>query len=72
MFLTLSIPVGLVFKKLSNNDFTKNNYKYLIILVILIFNVKNINRVEKEFNRTDLYRFDNFPFYATLQKIIFL
>ena len=35
----------------------------LIIITFLIFNVKNLIRIENEFKRVDSYKFTNFPFY---------
>ena len=37
-------------------------------MIIIIFNFKNINRIQKEFNRSDLYKYDNFPFFAIPEK----
>ena len=37
-------------------------------MVILIFNVKNFNRINDEFQRTDHYKFENFPFFAIRDK----
>jgi hypothetical protein len=34
----------------------------------LIFNLKNVDRISTEFQRTDLYKFDNFPFFAIPEK----
>jgi len=67
-FLTLSIPVAILFQTLANKKFFEKNFKYLVIIIIVIFNFKNINRINKEFQRTDLYRFDNFPYYAIPEK----
>ena len=68
VFLTLSIPIALIYQKLKNKDFFEKKLKYLIILIIVLFNLKNINRIDKEFKRTDLYKFDNFPFFAIPEK----
>ena len=68
VFLTLSIPIALIFQKMKNQNFFEKRFKYLVLLIIIIFNSKNINRINKEFNRTDLYKFDNFPFFALPQK----
>ena len=68
IFLTLSIPIALIFHKVKTKDFFKEKFKYLVLLIIIIFNLKNINRIEKEFNRTDLYKYDNFPFFAIPEK----
>tara|TARA_B100000902_G_scaffold385012_1_gene425861 strand:- start:3904 stop:5487 length:1584 start_codon:yes stop_codon:yes gene_type:complete len=68
VFLTLSIPIALIFKKIENKKFINEKLKYLLILVIILFNLKNFNRIDKEFKRTDLYKFDNFPFFALPEK----
>ena len=68
VFLTLSIPTALIYQRLKNKDFFEKKLKYLIILIVIIFNLKNINRIDKEFKRTDLYKFDNFPFFAIPEK----
>ena len=33
------------------------------MLIFILFNIKNINRINKEFERGDMYKFDNFPFF---------
>ena len=38
----------------------------MAILVIIIFNFKNINRVSSEFKQEGIYKFDDFPFYTIL------
>ena len=68
VFLTLSIPTALIYQRIKNKDFFKKNLKYLFIFVIIVFNLKNIDRIDKEFKRTDLYKFDNFPFFALPEK----
>ena len=68
IFLTLAFPFAFLFQKLENKQFFDKNLKFIIILVIVAFNFKNITRVNKEFNRSDLYRFDNFPFFALPEK----
>ena len=40
----------------------------MLILIILVFNLKNVNRIYKEFSRTDKYTYKDFPFYAIEQK----
>ena len=68
IFLTLAFPVAFLFHKLENKEFLDKKLKFIIILVIVAFNYKNITRIHKEFNRSDLYRFDNFPFFALPEK----
>ena len=64
----MSIPLSLIYQKIKNKDFFNIKLKYLVILVIFIFNFKNISRIENEFKRTDLYKFENFPFFAIPEK----
>ena len=67
-FLTFTIPISYFFcKYIDKTDFTKR-FKVLLILIVLVFNIKNVNRIYKEFNRTDKYTYKNFPFYAIEQK----
>ncbi len=68
VFLTLSIPMALIYHSVKNKRFFRNKFKYLVIFIIVIFNLKNISRIDKEFKRTDLYKFDNFPFFAIPEK----
>jgi hypothetical protein len=68
IFLTLSIPIALLYQNIKNKDFFKEKFKYLALFIIIIFNLKNITRIDKEFNRTDLYKYDNFPFFAIPEK----
>ena len=57
-----------MYQKIENTGFFKKKFKYLIILIIVIFNFKNISRIDKELERADLYKFDNFPFFAIPEK----
>ena len=68
VFLTVSIPVAIIFQKVQNKTLYMKNFKYLILLVFIVFNFKNFNRINKEFKRTDYYKFDNFPFYSIPDK----
>ncbi len=64
VFLTLSIPIGILYQKINDKKFFKRKLKFLIILVITIFNLKNLNRINDEFKRDDYYKFVNFPYFA--------
>ena len=37
---------------------------YNVIYFYYLFNASNIIRIHKEFNRSDIYKFENFPWYA--------
>ena len=45
------------------NSKIKKFYTYIILFVLIIFNLKNILRIHSEFNRTDRYQFKDFPFF---------
>ena len=68
IFLSLAFPVAFLFQKLENKKFFDKKLKFIIILVIVAFNFKNITRIDKEFNRSDLFKFNNFPFFALPEK----
>ena len=38
--------------------------RFFLILTILFFNIKNIHRIYKEFNREDIYQYRNFPWFS--------
>jgi hypothetical protein len=42
----------------------KNRMRFFLILTILFFNIKNIHRIYKEFNRKDVYQYRNFPWFS--------
>jgi len=42
----------------------KNRMRFFLILTILFFNIKNIHRIYKEFNRKDIYQYRNFPWFS--------
>jgi hypothetical protein len=46
-----------------NINFDKKKFFHFLILGLLILNLKNIGRIHSEFERNDLYKFKNFPFY---------
>ena len=71
VFLTFSIPLALMYQKINNKEFFKKRFKILIILVIIIFNFKNLNRINDEFYREDYYKYDNFPFFSIPEKKYF-
>ncbi len=68
VFLVLSIPVAILFNNIKNKKFYYKKLNFLIILIIVLFNLKNIDRIYKEFKRGDLYKFTNFPFFAVDEK----
>ncbi len=68
VFLIISIPVAFLFDKFENKFLFEKKFTYLVILVVFLFNVKNLDRINKEFQRGDLYKFSNFPFYSIEEK----
>ena len=68
VFLIISIPVAFLFDKFENKFFFNKKFTFLIILVAFLFNIKNFSRINKEFERGDLYKFRNFPFYSIEKK----
>jgi len=67
-FLILSIPLSLIFSCFEESKKFDRNFKFLIIFIILIFNLKNFDRINKELNRNDIFKFSNFPFYVIKNK----
>ncbi len=67
-FLLLSIPTALIFFKFDNKNFFKNKFKFIVVITVIIFNFKNIDRIDKELNRLDLYKFNNFPYFTIFEK----
>lgn len=70
IFLILSIPAALIISKFREIHSFDKSFKYFVCLVIIIFNLKNIHRINNEMSRTDIYRYNNFPFFS-LPKIKF-
>ncbi len=68
VFLIISIPISIFFEKFEERNFFNRNFKYFIFFVILVLNVKNIDRINGEFDRSDKYKYSNFPFYAIEDK----
>jgi hypothetical protein len=62
--LLFFVPTSIYFSKFNIDD---NKfyffYKYIVIIVLIIFNFKNITRVNSEFSRVDRYQYNNFPFF---------
>ena len=68
VFLIISIPVSVLISNLKNRNFFNKRLKFFIIFVIIVFNFKNINRIGKEIERGDHYKFQDFPFFALKEK----
>ena len=50
-------------------DHVSKYLKTLIILCFLIFNAKNIYRINDEFSRNDKYKFTNFPYISVHEEL---
>ena len=68
VFLTLSIPISFLFFVCSNKKYIERKFKFFVLFIIILFNLKNINRIDNEFNRNDMFKFVNFPFYTIKEK----
>ena len=68
VFITIGIPLGLICNKFVSKDIFKKRFKFLVILIVLIFNFKNFQRLNDEFKRNDVYKYSNFPFFAISEK----
>ena len=68
VFLFLSIPIAFIFEKFENRNFFNKKFNLLIVLIFILFNIKNINRINEEFQRGDMYKFVNFPFFSIEKK----
>ena len=67
-FLILSIPISFIFEKFENRKSFNKKFNFLIILVVVLFNIKNILRINNEIKREDLYKFSDFPYFAIDKK----
>ena len=68
VFLIISFPVALIFYFFSNKKNYEKKIKYFVLLIIILFNVKNFSRINNEMNREDIYKFVNFPFFKIIEK----
>ena len=71
VFLTLSMPIALLYQFFENKNFFKKKLKYLTIFLIIVFNTKNIDRIGNELKRNDIYKFSEFPFFAIKEQKYF-
>ena len=68
VFLIISVPASVIISNFKNRIFFNKRLKFFIIFVIIVFNFKNINRIGKEIERGDHYKFQDFPFFALKEK----
>ena len=64
-FSSIIIFTYLSFKYFVNLNiyFSKKKFFHLLLLGLVVLNLKNINRINSEFERDDFYKFKDFPFY---------
>tara|TARA_B100001996_G_scaffold382164_1_gene373262 strand:+ start:1921 stop:3600 length:1680 start_codon:yes stop_codon:yes gene_type:complete len=58
IFSTLFLFIGNI------NKFNFKKINFFILISILIFNTKSIDRIYSEFNRVDAHRYSNFPWFS--------
>ena len=63
-FLTMSLPIAFIFSFFVERNNLNKKMSFLIIIVVIIFNIKNFNRINNEFKRNDIFKFSNFPFFC--------
>ena len=67
--LMLFFLFSLIFKE---NEINHKNYKkkinVIILFVVIIFNIKNLIRLNDEYKTDNEYKFENFPFYFIKEK----
>jgi hypothetical protein len=69
--LLFFVPVSIFLSKFNiKKKKIVNFYAYIILFVLIVFNLKNILRIHSEFNRTDRYQFKDFPFFY-IEKVEF-
>ncbi len=64
-FLFFSIPLSYYLSKFyfDEKKFIKN-FKIIFCIALLFFSSKNVLRINKEFHRSDIYKFSNFPYFS--------
>lgn len=67
-YLLIAFPVSYIFYLNRNKKNNLKKFKFLIIFVFLIVNLKNFDRINNEFERSDIYSFKNFPFFSIDKK----
>ena len=67
-FLITAFPISLILIKLKDKENFQRRVKYFIIFILIIVNIKNFIRINNEIERTDIYKFNNFPFFAIHEK----
>ena len=68
VFLVISLPISLLFYFFQSKKISGRKLIFVILFVTILFNLKNITRIHKEFNSNDIFRFENFPYYFIKEK----
>ena len=50
-----------------NISFEKNRFFIIFFLCLFFLNIKNINRINSEFERDDFYKFKRFPYFNQIK-----
>ena len=70
--LLFFIPISIHLSNFNINNDQKNLIcKYILVFVLVVFNFKNIMRINSEFKRVDKYQYKNFPFFY-VEKVDFI
>ena len=60
--------ISIFIKEGNFNNKLNKKMMYCIIFAFFVFNLKNLNRIHFEFNRTDQFNFKNFPYFFVPEK----
>ena len=63
-FASITILLFIIFDLILNLKikFNKKKFIHFFIFGLIVLNLKNLNRINNEFQREDFYKFTNFPF----------
>ena len=67
-FCLFQFQSALFFARIENKEGFIKKLKILIFTIVILFNLKNFNRINNETEREDLYKFTKFPFYSIKEK----
>ena len=62
--MIVAIPISLIINNFKNRNFFNKKFSFLIVLVVIILNFKNFDRISNELNREDMFKYKNFPFFS--------
>ena len=67
-YLMIAFPSAILFYKLKNKKNEIKKISIILLFVIVIVDLKNIIRINKEFSQDDFYTFKNFPYFEIRDK----